>query len=184
MVQLLHPVYLPSPSPRLGHVSIPLRSFAQNQTNSVFCDRWLNWMGFFYSEYHAGSCGFNPPSGSISHGHSNQGRIVSVVLLAFSNPKVIAGSRLCWMRHPTPKRDHCQVEHVETAANSFYSEEKGIIGKKCHASSVQRVKCKAWNDKWQTHIGCTHFIVKSLVLPTRYVILFKLRPWSLNLKIK
>ena len=87
-------------------------------------------MGFFYSEYHAGSCGFNPPSGSISHGHSNQGRIVSVVLLAFSNPKVIAGAHLCWMRHPTPKRDHCQVEHVETAANSFYSEEKGIIGKK------------------------------------------------------
>ena len=99
-------------------------------------------MGFFFSEYHAGSCGFNPPSGGVTHGHSNQGRKVSVVLLALSNPKVIAGSRLCWMRHPTPKRDLYQVEQVETAAN-FYSEEKGIIGKKCHASSVQRIKCEA-----------------------------------------
>ena len=50
-------------------------------------------MDFFYSEYHAVSCGFNSPSGSITHGQSNQGRIASVILLAFSNAKVIAGSR-------------------------------------------------------------------------------------------
>ena len=80
-------------SPRPRQLSIPLRSLAQNQTNSVFCDGSLNWMGLFYSEYHAGSCGFNPHSGSITHGHSNRGRIVSVVWLAFSNPKFIAGSR-------------------------------------------------------------------------------------------
>ena len=72
---------------------------------------------------------------------------VSVILLAFSDAKVIITKCLCCIRHPTPQRDLYQVEDVETAAKNYDSEEKGIIGKKCHASSVQRVKCKAQNDK-------------------------------------
>ena len=97
-------------------------------------------MDFLYTDYHARSCGFNPSSGSINHGQSNQGRIVSVILLAFSNPKVDFSKPLCWIRHTIPKRDLYQMEHVETAAKNFDSKEKGIIGTKCHSSSVQRVK--------------------------------------------
>ena len=74
-------------------------------------------------------------------------------------------------RHPIPKRCLYQVEHVETTVKNYDSKENGTIGTKCHASSVEKLKFKAWNDKWQTHIGCTHFIAKSLVVLKRYVIL-------------
>jgi len=191
MVQFLHLVYLPPLFTRLEHVSIPLRLFvclvfvfvlfcfvlfffAQNQTSFVFCDRWLNWMDFLYSDYHAGSFRFNPLGESITHDQSNQERIVVWPLCPFFNPKVIAGWRFKTFMSgktsysetlPLPSRTR------RTAAKNYDSKEKGIIGTKCHASSGQRLKCEGWNDKWQTHIGYTHFIAKSLVVLARYVIL-------------
>ena len=121
-------------SPRLGHVSIPLRSFAQNQTNSICCDRWLNWMDFFYSEYHAGSCrlSFQQEYRSITLGQSNPGRLVSVILLAFSNPKVIPGSRL--KTFVLDKTFYSETPPLQsgTRRNSckeLWFRRKGIIGK-------------------------------------------------------
>ena len=94
IVQLWHPVDISFVlSPRLEHVSITLRSFVENEASFVFGDRWLNWMHYLHSEYHGESCGFNPPGGSITRGQSNHGRIVSVILFAFSHLKVIAGWR-------------------------------------------------------------------------------------------
>ena len=48
-------------------------------------------MDFVYSKHNAGSWGFNPPDGIITHGQYNQGRTINVILLAFSNQQVMAG---------------------------------------------------------------------------------------------
>ena len=88
--------------PRLEHVSIPLHfflclfvcfSFPAESKKFCILQSVTHWMDFLYSDYNAGSCRLNPLGESITHGQSNQEKIVRVILLSFSNPKVIAGWR-------------------------------------------------------------------------------------------
>ena len=102
MVQLLHLVYLPPlfPTARtrihtLTFFCLFVWFFFFRAESNKFCilQSVTHWMDFLYSDYNAGSCRLNPLGESITHGQSNQEKIVSVILLSFSNPKVIAGWR-------------------------------------------------------------------------------------------
>ena len=151
--------------------------FFRTESNKFFfffCDRWLNWMDFLCSDYHAGRFRFNPLGEIITHGQSNQEKLVVWSCWQFLIQKFIAGWRFkTFMSDKTSYSETLPLPSRtrRTAAKNYDSQEKGIIGTKCHASSGQRLKCKGWNDKWQTHIGYTHFIAKSLVVLARYVIL-------------
>ena len=129
-------------------------------------------MDFLYSDYHAGSCGFNPSWGSITHGQSNRGRIVSVILLAFSNPKVIAS----WLfkTFMLDKTHYSETRPLPNGKRRNSCKEFWFQRKGCYWHKTSFIVCPEGKNvglKWQTHIGCTHLIAKSLVVLTRYIIL-------------